>query len=223
MKTIALISQKGGGGKTTIAVHLATALQALGHETLVIDLDPQASASEWKDARVAERPYVMAVPPSRLLKALETARQGGATVAVLDTAPHSEGTALEAARASDLILVPCQPSIMDLRAMRKTADLLNYLNKPTFAVLNEVSTQGSVADDAAKAITVQFGLAVAPVRLGQRVAFNRCLLTGQTAQEVEPDGKAALEALALSEWVRRQVGLSTRTPAPPKGRRLDAA
>lgn len=223
MKTIALISQKGGGGKTTIAVHLATALQGLGHETLVIDLDPQASASEWKDARVAERPYVMAVPPSRLLKALETARQGGATVAVLDTAPHSEGTALEAARASDLILVPCQPSIMDLRAMRKTADLLNYLNKPTFAVLNEVSTQGSVADDAAKAITVQFGLAVAPVRLGQRVAFNRCLLTGQTAQEVEPDGKAALEALALSEWVRRQVGLSTRTPAPSKGRRLDAA
>lgn len=223
MKTIALISQKGGGGKTTIAVHLATALQALGHETLVIDLDPQASASEWKDARVAERPYVMAVPPSRLLKALETARQGGATVAVLDTAPHSEGTALEAARASDLILVPCQPSIMDLRAMRKTADLLNYLNKPTFAVLNEVSTQGSVADDAAKAITVQFGLAVAPVRLGQRVAFNRCLLTGQTAQEVEPDGKAALEALALSEWVSKQVGLSTRTPAPPKGRRLDAA
>lgn len=223
MKTIALISQKGGGGKTTIAVHLATALQALGHETLVIDLDPQASASEWKDARVAERPYVMAVPPSRLLKALETARQGGGAVAVLDTAPHSEGTALEAARASDLILVPCQPSIMDLRAMRKTADLLNYLNKPTFAVLNEVSTQGSVADDAAKAITVQFGLAVAPVRLGQRVAFNRCLLTGQTAQEVEPDGKAALEALALSEWVRKQVGLSTRTPAPPKGRRLDAA
>ena len=100
MKTIALISQKGGGGKTTIAVHLATALQAFGHETLVIDLDPQASASEWKDARIAERPYDMAVPPARLLKALETARQGGATVAVLDTAPHSEGTALEAARAS---------------------------------------------------------------------------------------------------------------------------
>ena len=107
--------------------------------------------------------------------------------------------------------------------MRKTADLLNYLSKPTFAVLNEVSTQGSVADDAAKAITAQFGLAVAPVRLGQRVAFNRCLLTGQTAQEVEPDGKAALETLALSEWVRRQVGLSTRTLAHLKGRRLDAA
>ena len=223
MKTIALISQKGGGGKTTIAVHLATALQAAGHEALVIDLDPQASASEWKDARVAERPYVMAVPSSRLLKALDTARQGGAAVAVLDTAPHSEGTALEAARNAHLILVPCQPSIMDLRAMRKTADLLNYLRKPTFAVLNEVAPQGSVADEAAKAITLQFGLQVAPVRLGQRVAFNRCLLTGQTAQEIEPDGKAALEVAALVEWVSVQVGLNTRPLGDVKRARSNAA
>lgn len=223
MKTIALISQKGGGGKTTIAVHLATALQAAGHETLVIDLDPQASASEWKDARASERPYVMSVPSSRLLKALDTARQGGAAVAVIDTAPHSEGTALEAARNADLILVPCQPSIMDLRAMRKTADLLNYLSKPTFAVLNEVAAQGSVADDAARAITLQFGLPVAPVRLGQRIAFNRCLLTGQTAQEVEPDGKAAMEVAALSEWVSAQVGLRTSAPGHSKRVGADAA
>ena len=125
----------------------------------------------------------MAVPPSRLVKTLETARANNAQVAILDTAPHSEGTALDAARASDLILVPCQPSIMDLRAMRKTADILNYLKKPTFAVLNEVSPVGTVADEAAKAITAQFGIPVAPVRLGQRVAFSRCLLTGQTAQE----------------------------------------
>lgn len=207
MKTVALISQKGGGGKTTIAIHLATALQAVGYETLVIDLDPQTSASEWKDARAEERPYVMAVPSSRLAKALDTARASGADIAVLDTAPHSEGTALDAARAADLILVPCQPSIMDLRAMRKTADLLTYLKKPTFAVLNEVAAQGTVADEAAKAITAQFGLTVAPVRLGQRVAFNRCLLSGQTAQEFEPGGKAAQEVAALAEWVRGLVRL----------------
>lgn len=200
MLTIAFISQKGGVGKTTLAIHLATAFQASGRETLVIDLDPQTSAAEWKDARIEERPYVMAVPSSRLKKTLETAKENEAEVVILDTAPHSEGTALEAARAADLILVPCQPSIMDLRAMRKTADLINHLKKPTYAVLNEVASQGTVADEAGRAITAQFGIAVCPVRLGQRVAFNRCLLTGQTAQEYDPDGRAAQEIAALHAW-----------------------
>ena len=208
MITVCFVSQKGGVGKTTLAIHLATAMQASGRQTVVIDLDPQTSAAEWKDARQDEMPYVIAVPASRLAKALRTAQENGAEIAVLDTAPHSEGTTLDAARAADLILVPCQPSIMDLRAMRKTADILNYLKKPTYAVLNEVSAHGTVADEAARAITAQFGMPVAPVRMGQRVAFNRCLLTGQTAQEYEPGGKAAQEVAALLEWVSEQVGLS---------------
>ncbi len=207
MLTIALISQKGGVGKTTLAIHLATAFEAQGRQTLLVDLDPQTSAAEWKDARQSERPYVMAVPPSRLGKALETAREHQAEVVVLDTAPHSEGTALDAARAADLILVPCQPSIMDLRAMRKTADLLNYVKKTTYAVLNEVAPQGTVADEAGRAITAQFGISVCPIRLGQRVAFSRCLLTGQTAQEYEPGSKAAQEIDALLQWVSMKVGL----------------
>lgn len=211
MLTIAFINQKGGVGKTTLAIHLATAFQAAGRETLVIDLDPQTSAAEWKDARVEERPYVMAVPSSRLKKTLETAKEHEAEVAILDTAPHSEGTALEAARAADLILVPCQPSIMDLRAMRKTADLINHLKKPIYAVLNEVAPQGTVADEAGRAITAQFGIAVCPVRLGQRVAFNRCLLTGQTAQEYDPGGRAAQEIAALHAWASTLV-LSPSSP-----------
>lgn len=214
MLTIALISQKGGVGKTTLAIHLATAFETRGRQTLLVDLDPQTSAAEWKDARQAERPYVMAVPPSRLGKTLETAREHQAEVVVLDTAPHSEGTALDAARAADLILVPCQPSIMDLRAMRKTADLLNYLKKPTYAVLNEVAPQGTVADEAGRAITAQFGMPVCPIRLGQRVAFNRCLLTGQTAQEYEPGGKAAQEIETLLQWISMTVGFPTSTKSP---------
>jgi chromosome partitioning protein len=218
MLTIALISQKGGVGKTTLAIHLATAFEAHGRQTLLVDLDPQTSAAEWKDARQAERPYVMAVPPSRLNKTLETAREHRAEVVVLDTAPHSEGTALDAARAADLILVPCQPSIMDLRAMRKTTDLLNYLKKPTYAVLNEVAPQGTVADEAGKAITAQFGMPMCPIRLGQRVAFNRCLLTGQTAQEYEPGGKAAQEIEALLQWVSATVGFPTSAKLPKSAR-----
>ena len=214
MFTIALISQKGGVGKTTLAIHLATAFEALGKQTLLVDLDPQTSAAEWKDSRKADRPYVMAVPPSRLGKSINTARENGAEVIILDTAPHSEGTALDAARAADLILVPCQPSLMDLRAMRKTADILNYLKKPTFAVLNEVTPVGTVADEAARAITAQFGMPVSPVRIGLRVAFSRCLLAGQTAQEYEPSGKAAKEVNALVEWIGEIVRSLTGAKVP---------
>jgi chromosome partitioning protein len=208
MQAIALVNQKGGVGKTTLAIHLATAFAAAGRNTLLLDVDPQASAAEWKDARAVEKPPVMAVPASRLAKVLEEAKKIGTEVLILDTAPHSEGTALTAARSADLILVPCQPSIMDLRALRKTAELLEHVKKPTYAVLNGVAPQGSVADEAANAITAQFKLRVAPVRLGERVAYNRCLIGGQTAQEFEPDGKAAQEVMELYKWASKLVGLS---------------
>src|SRR3954447_25001928 len=210
MLTIALISQKGGVGKTTIALHLATTFAATGKRTLLVDLDPQTSAAEWKDARQAEEPYVMAVPSSRLAKTLERARENEAEVVILDTAPHSEGTALEAARAADLILVPCQPSIMDLRAMRKTADLLRHIKKPTYAVLNGVSVQGSAALGTEKAIAAEFKIDVCPVRMGARVAYSRCLISGHAAQEYEPEGKASREARRFHKWVSGLVGLSAK-------------
>lgn len=210
MRIIALISQKGGVGKTTLAIHLATAFVAAGYNTLLLDLDPQASAAEWKDSRAAETPPVMAIPPARLAKVIESSQGIGTDVLILNTAPHSEGTALDASRAADLIIVPCQPSIMDLRALRKTASLLEHAKKPTFALLNGVSPHTTIADEAAKAISEQFKLEVAPIRLGDRVAYNRCLISGQTAQEFEPEGKAAQEVNEFFLWASNLVGLSSR-------------
>jgi chromosome partitioning protein len=201
MHIIALIAQKGGVGKTTIAIHLATAFAAEGRATLILDLDPQSSATEWKDHRTAEFPAVLSIQPSRLGKVMEEARSIGTEILILDTAPHSESTSLEAARAADLVLVPCQPTIMDLRAMTKTVELLNLVKKPAYAILNSVPHQGTVTDEAAQMITDTFGLSMAPVRFGDRVAYSRCMIEGQAAQEFEPGGKAAREVAQACEWV----------------------
>jgi chromosome partitioning protein len=205
MRTIAVISQKGGSGKTTLAVHLAASYALAGLKTVLLDLDPQASATEWKDARASETPAVEPVVPARLGKVIETARTMGVEILILDTAPHAEATALEAARNADLILVPCRPSIMDLRALRKTVDLLQLARVEAFGVLNGVEPRGSEADEAAEMISDQIGLRMCPVRFGDRVAFARCLIDGLTVMETEPGGKAAEEAVRLYEWTRAQI------------------
>ena len=209
MRTIALINQKGGVGKTTIALHLATAFWQHGRNTLVLDLDPQASATEWHDARTQEFPAVTSIQPSRLEKVVAEAHGIGTDVLILDTAPHSEATALAAARVADLVLVPCHPSIMDLRAMRKTAELLQLVKAQAFAVLNGVAPHGSVANEAAESIAGDLGLPVAAARLGQRVAYDRCLIAGQAAQEYEPGGKAAAEVEQLYHWTCKQINMLT--------------
>lgn len=213
MKIIALINQKGGVGKTTLALHLATALHHHGFNTVLLDLDPQSSATEWFDAREDELPPVRSIQPARLEKTIEQAREIDTDVIVLDTAPHTEATALAAARAADLVIVPCQPKIMDLRAMRRTAELIRLVKAPAFVVLNGVPHQGTVAEEAAEAIEGDIGLKVAPVRLGYRVAYDRALIGGQTAQEFEPDGKAAKEVDALCMWACQQVNMSARKEA----------
>ena len=211
MRTLALVNQKGGVGKTTVALHLAAAFWQHGSDVLVVDLDPQASAAEWHDARTDPLPHVESVQPARLARVIEHAREIGTGILILDTAPHSESTSLEAARCADLVLVPCQPSIMDLRAMRKTVDLLRLVKVPSFAVLNSVPPHGAIADEAAESIVTDLGLPVCPARLGDRVAYNRCLITGQAAQEFEPKGKAAQEIEQLYMWTCEQLAMSAIT------------
>ena len=105
MKTIAIISQKGGAGKTTLAIHLAVAATLAQMNTVVIDLDPQASAAKWADRRKAEVPVVISAHASRLHHVLDNARSTGGELAFIDTAPHSDKAALDAARAADVVLV----------------------------------------------------------------------------------------------------------------------
>lgn len=201
MRTIAILSQKGGTGKTTISLHLAVAAQKAGQAAVVIDLDPQASAAGWKDSRSDDEPVVVSVPASRLPQALQAAQSGGAEVAIIDTAPHSGDVALAAAEAADLVLIPCRPGILDLRAIGTTARVVKLAAKPAYVILNTVPPRASnVLADARAAVAV-YGLDVAPIALQQRAAYAHALTAGQTAQEYERGGKAAQEIASLYGWL----------------------
>lgn len=208
MKTIAVISQKGGAGKTTIALHLAVVAANRGKSVAVIDIDPQASATSWGDSREEENPSVISIQPSRLDKVLETARKEGADLILIDTAPHSEGASLAAARVADYILIPCRPAIFDIRAVIQTIDLVKLAGKSKSAsvVLNTVPPRGTLAEEAAAAIA-SYDMTVCPVHIGQRAAFLHCLTAGKTAGEYEPQGKAAEEISELYKWICKQADM----------------
>lgn len=207
MRTIAIVSQKGGSGKTTLALHLAVAAEAAKISTVLLDLDPQASSSGWKDSREAETPVVVPLPHIRLAQGLQAAKDGGASLAIIDTAPHTEAPAMGAIRAADLVLIPSRPNILDLRAISSTADLVKLTDKPAFVVLNTMPPRASqLLGDATAAIELH-GLKVAPVTLPQRAAFAHALTMGQTAPEYEPGGKAAEDTAELFQWVRKLLKL----------------
>jgi chromosome partitioning protein len=218
MKVIAILSQKGGAGKTTLALHLAVAAERDGLSTAVIDLDPQASAAGWSDSRTVETPAIVSAQATRLPQVLEAAMNAGAALVIIDTAPHSESAALAAARAADLVLIPCRPSILDLRAIGNTVDLAKLADKPCVVVLNTVPPRGSLGDEAKQAVA-GYGVDIAPIVLGQRAAFQHALTAGLTAQEYEPHGKAADEATQLYMWICTQVGVRTREQKAQSQRR----
>ena len=200
MKTIAIVSQKGGSGKTTLALHLAVASDTAGRNTAVIDLDPQASAANWSARRSAELPVVLSAHARRLPQEMQRVWETGGEVLYLDTAPHSGSTALKAAWAADLVLIPCRPAILDLEAITNTLAFLSTTGKPVAAVLNAVEHTRQDAAQAEQALAAH-QVRTCPARMDRRIAFTRALINGQTAQEFEPDGKAAREIEHMHTFV----------------------
>jgi chromosome partitioning protein len=205
MKTIAMLSQKGGTGKTTLCVHLAVAAEQAGKSAVVLDLDPQASSAGWKDNRKGDAPVVVSLQFSRLAPTLAASKENGAAFAFIDSAPHSDQVAMSAAEAADLILIPCRPGILDIRAIAMTGKIAKLVGKPAFVILNALAPQATgMVEEVRQAIAVH-GLKLAPVTIHQRAAFAHSLIDGRVAMEAEPNGKAAGEMRELYRWVEKQV------------------
>lgn len=200
MKTVAILSEKGGAGKTTLTVHLATAAQLAGYATAIIDLDPQASAADWADSR-STPPEVVAIPPARLASVLDKLRENGCAFVVIDTGRDSNNAGYTAAQAADLILVPCRVGRFDLRALGRTLDLAKLAGKAANIVLNDIAPQATRLRAEAVEALAPTGCFVAPAHLSHRAAFRDAPTNGQTAQEAEPKGAAAGEVATLFSWV----------------------
>src|SRR5512144_2423634 len=210
MKTISIISQKGGAGKTTLALHLATAATAAGLVTLVVDTDPQATACKWHIWRGGHEPDVIDCASHALLKRkLEQASELGADLAIIDTPPHADIMAREASRVADLLLIPCRPRAFDLDAIQTTGDLVRASHKLAFVIFMAGHTHSPLVYREAKELINIFSLTVAPVMLPERAAFHHSVGQGRTAQEIEPKGKAAREVENLWRWTSQQLNVLT--------------
>ena len=201
MKTIAIVSQKGGSGKTTVAVHLAVCAELAGQTAAIIDLDPQASALEWHSRREADTPEVITATPEQLAGLLKSAKENGADLMIIDTAPHSDRAAVVAADLADLVLIPCRPSAFDVAAIGTTLNLLKLTkaSNRTVILLNAAPPRGGLTDAAETGLSEM--VSVAPVRLHHRVAYSHAINSGHSVEEYDPHGKAADEIRALFKWV----------------------
>jgi chromosome partitioning protein len=212
MFTISVIGQKGGTGKTTVALGLAVAATHAGKAVAIIDLDPQASASNWKDRRSAEAPAVISAQASRLRQTLDAAKATKADFAIVDTAGRNDDSALNAARCADIVIIPTSNTILDIEALPAARDVVRMAgDPPAIVLLNGIHPNAfTQANEARTMITNLTGLAVSPVHLSHRSAFPESLINGQTAQELDPEGRAARELEQLYLFICEQLKKGNR-------------
>lgn len=201
VKTLAILSRKGGTGKTTVALHLAVQAQRLGYRALVADGDTQHSAMDWFRLRGGQPPVVVEAKPGAFYVVRDAAQRSGMDLAILDTAPLAGGDCLDAARLADLSLMVVRPSTFDLRAIRETAEAVARLGRPAWFVLNQAPSRRNGQEVEAVRNAVRqlesYGFPVAPIGLRSRVAYQAGMAAGKSAMEIDPEGVASAEITAL--------------------------
>lgn len=204
MDTIAVISQKGGAGKTTLAICLATAAAGQGLATLIIDSDQQGTASQWSEWRQGEAPEVIrCTNKDQIAGKAAQAQKFGADIVIIDTPPHADAMAIEGAKIADLILIPCKPNAFDLAAIAQSIDLAKRSNKQAYVVFVSGEIRGEAAyREASEIIQSLYKIDIAPFRLPQRAIYRHAVAEGKTPIDAEPAGKAAIEINNLWEWVK---------------------
>lgn len=213
MQVIALASQKGGSGKTTLAGHIAVQAQrAGGGPVALVDTDPQGSLADWWNERAAETPFFARTTIAQLPEDIRRMRVLGIKLLVIDTPPAITATIIEVIRLSDLVVVPTRPSPHDLRAVGATVELVESVGKPLVFVVNGATPRARITSEAAIALS-QHGT-LAPAILHQRTDFAASMIDGRTVMELDEKSRSAGEIAQLWSYIEGRLTGSRRTMMP---------
>jgi chromosome partitioning protein len=209
VKTVALFTQKGGAGKSTLAIHIAVAASA-SHHVLLVDADPQGTVTAWGALRSAPLPFVAKVDPSTIQTLLCAARDEGYTLVILDCPPHAVAGTAALLAVADHIVIPCQPTMPDLAATQRAVLLASASGKPFSLVINRAPARAPEVFQALQAL--QSAGLVSPVTIGDRRAFSRALTDSLAVTEFgREDGKAALEVVRYWTWLDQHMQMEDTT------------
>lgn len=215
MKVIAVLNQKGGSGKTTIATNLARALQLCGAEVLLVDSDPQGSARDWSAVRHDNPVTVVGIDRPTIERDLKgLARKD---FIIIDGAPQAANLAVSAIKAADFILIPVQPSPYDIWAASDLVDLVQQRIEMTDGKLQAAfvisrAIKGTRMSAEVGAALEEYGFPVLEARITQRVIYPGSAAQGTTVLDKHPTGDATIEIYALADEVKsyfdRAVGVN---------------
>lgn len=203
MMVISFVTQKGGSGKTTLAINCGVVASQKGKRVLILDMDAQATAEAWYQERDDDSPQVIRLAASDLDKALKLAREKGFDVVLIDTPGRDEPGAAAAIRVSDFCVIPCRPSPADMKATPTTVETTRRLNKAVAFVLTQTPARSFRNREAESGLSV-LGM-VCPVHIVLRNAYQDAQGAGLGVTEYEPDGKAAGEVRDLWEWLTKKI------------------
>ncbi len=203
---ISFLNQKGGVGKTTLAVHVASALTQDGSRVLMVDADPQGSALDWAASRKTDPLFpVIGLPKPVIHKELPSLSRDYAHV-VIDGPPRVYEVARSAILASDVILIPVQPSPYDVWAAKEIVDLIGEAStfkesQKTRFVINRKIVNTAIGRDVAEALSA-YAFPVMAAQVCQRVSFAESAAQGETVLETAPESTASQEIQALVKELR---------------------
>lgn len=209
MRVLCVASAKGGAGKSTLAINLAALAADAGERPLILDLDPQASAADWRKVRTADRPWprVATSDIDTLPHLLLAAEEEGVSLVILDTPPQVTKRIFAAADLAHLIIVPIRPAVLDIRSAERTLRKLRAHRRRYAVVLNAcpITSRGEprTIRESREALAPH---PVLPFHISQRTAIQHAMIDGRAAHEYEPSGKAAAEMRALADWALGQLG-----------------
>lgn len=209
MRVISFVTQKGGTGKSTLALNLAVTAQLSGERVVVIDLDPQGTAASWHQTRKSETPIAIEHTEAVMLDdTLRRLAASGVTLALIDTPGTDSAVTRGAMCAADLCLVPVRPSEADVRATMPTIRALSALGRTYALVVNQAPAR--LASNAPLRL-VDDG-PVLSVVIAARVDHQYAYAVGQGVAEFAPEGKAAAEIVELWHAVLVKLGVANGTP-----------